>query len=237
MNAVCLGICVIAGALILHEGGHAIAALLTGIRTREILVGFGPSLFKVRIRGVAVSLRVLPLGAGVDIDDDGYRVAPAWKKAVLLAAGPAANLLGCLAALAGVGWLWVGSGSFLLRTAIAGLFSLKATAQVVGATVAAVTSGKAEMVGPVGLVALLRGLGRVEPDVALLVFACVSAGAALFNLFPLPPLDGGRLVVDVLGARMPGRIRRCLEVLGIAVVCAMTVLVMAGDLLGLVVRR
>jgi hypothetical protein len=44
-------------------------------------------------------------------------------------------------------------------------------------------------------------------------------------------------VVDVLGARMPGRIRRCLEVLGIAVVCAMTVLVMAGDLLGLVVRR
>lgn len=237
MNAVCLGIAVIAGTLALHEGGHAIAAFLTGIRVREILVGFGPCLLKVRFRGVAVSLRPLPLGAGVDIDDDDYAAAPRWKKVVLLAAGPAANLAGCLAALAGVGWLWAGSGSFLLRTAIAGLFSLEATARVVGATVGAVASGKAEMVGPVGLVGLLRGLGPVGPDMALLVFACMSAGAALFNLFPLPPLDGGRLVVDVLGARMPGRMRRCLQILGVAVVCAMAALVMVGDLLGLVFGR
>lgn len=236
MSAIVLGIVVIAGALILHEGGHAIAALLTGIRVREILVGFGPSLLKGRIRGVAVSLRPLPLGAGVDIDNSDYASAPAWKKAVLLAAGSAANLVGCLAALAGVGWLWAGSGSFLLRTAIAGLFSLQATARVVGATVAALASGNAEMVGPVGLVGVLQGLGPVGLDMALLVFACVSAGAALFNLFPLPPLDGGRLVVDVLGRKLPPKMRRSLELLGAAVVCAVVALVMAGDVLRLLVK-
>lgn len=218
----------------MHEGGHAAAAVLTGIRVREMLVGFGPPLVKGHIRGVAVSLRLLPLGAGVDIDDDGYMAARAWKKAVLLAAGPAANLVGCLGALAGVGWLWAGSGSFLLRSAIAGLFSLEATARVVGATAGAVASGTAEMVGPVDLVRLLENLGPMELDMVLLVFACVSAGAALFNLLPLPPLDGGRLVMDVFGARMPGRIRRCLELLGVAVVCVVAALVMVGDVLGLV---
>lgn len=96
--------------VIVHEFGHYIMARLFGVKVLEFSVGFGPSLAKTVRGGTQYSLRGIPLGgfvklAGMEMavegespaiaDDDprSLRAQPAWKKALIVTAGPLFNLI------------------------------------------------------------------------------------------------------------------------------------------------
>lgn len=121
---VALFIAVLSVLVVLHEYGHFILARLNNVRVLEFSVGFGPKLFgwTSKKSGTAYSLRALPLGGycamhGEDnksseaeqqrefrggtaaYDDDNFQAKKPLTRLAIIAAGPIANFILCLAIL------------------------------------------------------------------------------------------------------------------------------------------
>jgi membrane-associated protease RseP (regulator of RpoE activity) len=109
-------------ALLFHELGHAVAAMLLGVRIWGIRLGLGPTIWRGRVGDCRFHLAALPfLGAVQLLDEDacaiGYRdivsgrwrfewVTGAWRAPIISAAGGLSNLFGLL--LIGAWWASVG---------------------------------------------------------------------------------------------------------------------------------
>jgi regulator of sigma E protease len=96
--------------IIVHELGHMLTAKALGVRVPEFGIGFGPPLFKKKIGNTFYSLRIVLLGgfarmAGMGDGERGPDTFPAkapWRRALIILAGPLANILAAVAILAGV---------------------------------------------------------------------------------------------------------------------------------------
>lgn len=105
--------------LVLHEAGHALAARLLGWRVREIVIGFGRTLWQRRIGETCVKVKLAPV--------EGY-VLPApiergrlrLKSALIYAAGPGAEilLLAVLVAVFGANAVFGDAGENLLHVCL-----------------------------------------------------------------------------------------------------------------------
>jgi regulator of sigma E protease len=98
-----LGFCVL---IVLHEFGHFAAAKAVGMRVERFLLFFPPVLTKVRRGETEYGIGALPLGGMVkitgmdpraelpeDVRPRAYYAQPVWKRIVVIAAGPAMNVL------------------------------------------------------------------------------------------------------------------------------------------------
>jgi hypothetical protein len=97
-------------ALLFHELGHALAAVLVGVRIWGIRLGVGPTIWRGRIGGCRLHVAVFPfLGSVQLLDEDaraiGYRDIfagrwrfewgpKAWRAPIISAAGGLGNLVG-----------------------------------------------------------------------------------------------------------------------------------------------
>ncbi len=96
--------------IVIHELGHMLTAKALGVRVPEFGVGFGPPLVKRKIGATVYSFRIILLGgfakmAGMGDGEEGPDTYPAkapWRRALIIFAGPAANILAAVAILAGV---------------------------------------------------------------------------------------------------------------------------------------
>ncbi len=87
--------------IVIHELGHMLTAKAMGVKVTEFGVGFGPSLVKKKLGKTVYSLRIILLGgfvkmAGMNDDEEGpesYNSKAAWRRALIIFAGPFANLL------------------------------------------------------------------------------------------------------------------------------------------------
>jgi regulator of sigma E protease len=93
--------------ILLHEGGHFVAAKAVGMRVERFSLFFGPMFFKRTIGETEYGIGVLPLGGYVkitgmspaevyeepSIEARAYVNQPPWKRIVVIAAGPAVNLV------------------------------------------------------------------------------------------------------------------------------------------------
>ena len=141
-----------------------------------------------------------------------YRSLPFWKRSVILVAGPAVNLLFAVIAFVVV-FTFIGSDVQYVDTgevmhitldpiqavqlgfayigavvqAVAGLFNPATAAQVV--------EGSTSIVG----IAVLSG-NAFQAGVSefLLFMAMISTSLGIMNLLPIPPLDGGKFIVEVV---------------------------------------
>ncbi len=94
---------VIAGILtmvMIHEGGHFVAAKIFGMKATEFFFGFGPKVFSVRRGETEYGMKALPLGGYVRIigmnpieevapeeEHRTYRGKPFWQKSIVVLAG------------------------------------------------------------------------------------------------------------------------------------------------------
>jgi regulator of sigma E protease len=104
--------------IVIHELGHMLTAKALGVRVPEFGVGFGPAIFKKQIGKTVYSLRIILLGgfaklAGMegmtsvgfdkgDLGPDTYPAKAPWRRALIIFAGPFANLVAAVLILAGV---------------------------------------------------------------------------------------------------------------------------------------
>ena len=107
-----------AGALVLHEMGHSLAARACRVPVTQAGFGWGSKLFGFRVKGVDYQLRLLPIGAFIRMDMSALQRRPLFQQLFVLLAGIAVNLI-----LAAVTW---GSffGTLNLVLAVGNLFPL-----------------------------------------------------------------------------------------------------------------
>ncbi|WP_338834764.1 hypothetical protein MHLNE_10680 [Moorella humiferrea] len=88
--------------IIVHEGGHFLAAKRAGIKVEEFAVGMGPAIWQKKKGETVYSLRAFPLGGynrmagmeGPDLDDPrGFNRQPLFKRMTVIAAGSGMNFL------------------------------------------------------------------------------------------------------------------------------------------------
>jgi regulator of sigma E protease len=104
-----------AALIILHEAGHFAAAKAVGMRVERFALFFPPLLWKVKKGETEYGIGAIPLGGYVRITGmnpveeippehahRAYYRQPVWKRIVVIAAGPAVNIVLAFAILAGV---------------------------------------------------------------------------------------------------------------------------------------
>jgi membrane-associated protease RseP (regulator of RpoE activity) len=82
-------------ALVLHELGHCVAARLCAVPIKQAGFGWGPKLFGVQFSKVDCQLRLLPVGAYVQMDMVALQRRPLFQQLFVLGAGVGMNLLLC----------------------------------------------------------------------------------------------------------------------------------------------
>ncbi|MDD5309366.1 MAG: M50 family metallopeptidase [Deltaproteobacteria bacterium] len=100
----------------LHEAGHFLAARALGMTVLRFSVGFGRAVaaYTSKRTGITYQLGVVPLGGFVQVkgmnpfeegaaeDPRSFRNRPAWRRALVVAAGPAANVVVAWAVIFGL---------------------------------------------------------------------------------------------------------------------------------------
>jgi len=92
--------------IVLHEGGHYVAAKATGMRVERFFLFFGPTVWSFRRGETEYGVKAIPLGGYVKITgmNPEEEIAPAvehrayyrqkvWKRIVVIAAGPLVNVV------------------------------------------------------------------------------------------------------------------------------------------------
>src|SRR5215217_3432389 len=102
-------------ALVLHELGHYFAARMCGVPIKQAGFGWGPKVCGIKVRTVDCQLRLLPVGAYVQMDIRALQSRPLMQQLFVLGAGIGVNLVLCV-----ISW---GSlfGAFNLALAIGNL--------------------------------------------------------------------------------------------------------------------
>jgi regulator of sigma E protease len=95
--------------IVIHEAGHFALARLCGMRVERFSIGFGPVLWSGRRGQTEWCLSALPLGGYVRIagmapgedvdpaDSSAYANQPAWRRLLVILAGPAMNYVAAVA--------------------------------------------------------------------------------------------------------------------------------------------
>ena len=79
-------------ALVVHELGHFIAARVCSVPVKQAGFGWGPKLFGVRLSRVDCQVRLLPVGAYIQMDMLALQSRPLFQQLFVLGAGIGVNL-------------------------------------------------------------------------------------------------------------------------------------------------
>lgn len=103
--------------IVIHEGGHFLAAKAFGMKATEAFFGFGPRLWSTTKGETEYGIKAIPFGGYVRIigmnpfeevapEEEGrtYRVAAYWKKTVVVLAGIASHFVVAIVLLWAVNW-------------------------------------------------------------------------------------------------------------------------------------
>ena len=119
-----LGIIGLSIVVMVHEGGHFLAARLTGIRVETFSVGFGKRLFGFRKKETDFRLSLIPLGGycrfygeesfkkaleenldHIPGEPGDYYSSVPWKRIIVAISGPAANVLFSIIVFMLISWI------------------------------------------------------------------------------------------------------------------------------------
>jgi len=109
--------------IFIHELGHFLAAKKSGVGVEKFSIGFGPRLWSTRRGETEYLLSAIPFGGyvkmvGDDPDEEvedkekSFLLKPVWKRAAIVVAGPAFNLLSAVAIMSVI--YMVGVPSYLV---------------------------------------------------------------------------------------------------------------------------
>jgi len=195
---VLLGLVVLNGLIILHELGHFLVARRAGMAAPEFALGFGPRLLGFTLGETTYSLRLFPLGGYVHLPElapePEEEPVPIGRRFWTILAGPLANLALVV--------LLMGPREAYLA---AGLWFEIMGDLVVGLVSDSGPSADVALVGPITITSAVGEAAAMGIGSLLRLTAFLSLNLGLFNLLPLPGLDGGRLLGLLLERLNGGR--------------------------------
>jgi regulator of sigma E protease len=226
--------------ILIHELGHFLAARSAGIPIERFSVGFGPVLGRYRRKGTEFCLSLVPLGGyvvpAIGDEEDFFRI-PVYKRIIFSLGGPAANVMLGVILLAVMNATSAGlsfNGIFLLPFQQAAAWFGK-----IAASFGHIFSRTAELSGLIGIT--VQGKEFIVADIgnALRFAVILSMNLAVFNLLPVPALDGGKILLYLLEKVHPrfAKIHLPLALAGWAVLLVLMLYSTWLDVLKYVVRR
>ena len=202
--------------LLIHEFGHFLAAWAVGLRSSRIVVGLGACLFRFRARSWDLQINLFPVAGYVVLPD--YEVTnywringellpivfvkrkPAlWKELLVFAAGPGANILAAVTLLAAAHADFGRLGR--VEKARTAAHWKRSPAKRLAIEL---TYPMSHAAGPIGIVYTWVAASSHSIRNWLHYTAALNAAIAIFNLFPMFPLDGGRMVGSIICRIAPG---------------------------------
>lgn len=224
--------------VIIHEGGHFTVAKLCKVRVNEFSVGFGNILWSKKGKETTYSIRLIPLGGYVSLEgeeeisdaEDSFSKSSIWKKIAIVSAGAIVNILFGLLVY------------FLLVTYHYGFeVALSSTGNFAGALAYSIktlfTGGTTvdDLAGPVGIASIVSKTSSISDFVYLLSVISLSLGVT--NLVPIPPLDGGKLLIYIVEwiKRKPLQEKTSLRIqtIGFAFIIGLSLFVLYNDVMKL----
>lgn len=173
--SIIMGISGLSFVIIIHELGHLLAAKFYGVSAPFFSIGFGPKIAGIQLGNTFYQLSLLPLGGYVSLNSFQLDMEPFTTQAIIMLAGIGMNLL-----FAYLLFAW---------------FSLRGLPW--GQMIRSVIHDQgiqSRFVGPIGVISLIIYSATRGIDYLLVILATISFSLALFNLLPIPFLDGGQLV-------------------------------------------
>ena len=225
--------------VIIHEGGHFCIAKLCKVKVNEFSIGFGKALWSKQGKETKYSVRMIPLGGYVSLegedehsDEEGsFSNSSVWKKLAIVSAGAIVNILFGLLVY------------FLLVTVHYGFeIALRSTGNFIvalGDSIKTLFTGGTkidDLAGPVGITSIVSQTSSMTDFVYLLSVISLSLG--ITNLIPIPPLDGGKLLLYVIEAikRKPLKEETSLKIqmLGFSFIIGLSLFVLYNDVMKLI---
>lgn len=194
-----IAVLIIGLAILTHEFGHFIAAKAVKIPIQIFSIGFGPKLCSFKRCETEYRLSLIPIGGyvlpEVENEKDFYRY-PVYKRVVMSLGGPFVNII--LAAMF-IGIINILSSGFSFYNFMVKPFiQASALSLEILRILPTLFSSSGNVSGIVGTVA--QGGKVIGGDVlnSINFFAILSINFAVFNLLPIPVLDGGKIVLYLM---------------------------------------
>lgn len=224
LPAVPVVLAVLTALVLLHEGGHLVAARRAGMHATEFFAGFGPVVIAWRTAsGLRVGLKAIPAGGYVKVvgmtgrevvdpalESRTFRAASRRRRLAVVAAGPLVNIAFGFVLLLGAAvvegqtsfwamvtdaWRWTAE---VAGGTLQGLGAVAGDVDGYGAAVLNPTQADdapTRFLSPVGVAQVATDLASIGPGVLIRLMAVASIGLGVMNALPLPPLDGGHALL------------------------------------------
>jgi len=183
----------------IHEGGHFLVAKLCKVKVNEFAIGFGPTIFTKEKGGTKYALRLIPLGGFVSMEGEeersdaegSFSSASISKRIAIVAAGGLVNIIfGLLVYFVLVISISDISTAFIaVKNYIILVFTSLKDLFVGGVSIN-------QMVGIVGISNIVVNTSGFQDYFSIMASISVSLG--ITNLLPVPPLDGGKIVIYII---------------------------------------
>ena len=221
----------------IHEGGHFIVAKLCKIKVNEFSIGFGKIIYSKKYKDTTYELRLIPLGGFVKLEGEetpseekgSFSKAKIWQKILIVAAGGLINIVFAIL----VFFFLV---LFYYRYPF--IETLKITekyAYSIIETIKILFSGNIgvnEMVGPVGISNIVIQTTDLANYIYLL--SAVSLSLGITNLLPVPPLDGGKILIYIIEAIRKKPLKQetevAIQMTGFICIIALSIFVFINDI-------
>lgn len=196
--AVLLIIAILGMLLVVHEAGHFLAARWVGMPVERFSIGFGPRLWSLRGGGTEFRIAAFPFGGYVlpaIPDEAAYFRIPVWRRVVFALGGPVANVVAAVPLFALLNLVQHGASVHgLVAAPFAQALDLLGR---IAASFLVVFQRPDELAGVIGIVVEGKRFVGGDPAQALYFTTFLSLNLAIVNLFPIPALDGGKILLAV----------------------------------------
>jgi len=181
--------------IFIHEMGHFVFAKLFHVPTPYFSLGFGPTIIAYPIGQTTFLISLLPFGGYVQMDPQALADLPYISQMLIISAGILFNLI-----FAGLIFL-----SYFLQKKLPLLINLLKNLHQ--ASSPHHENKQNNIVGPVGIIALMGKSLAFNPQLYWFILAILSLNVGLFNILPLPFFDGGQALIltieTVMGKAIP----------------------------------
>ena len=228
--------------IFIHESGHFLVAKKCKVKVNRFAIGFGPTIWKKQWKDTLYELKAIPLGGFVSMEgeekhsdaDGSFSNTSLPKKIAIVAAGGLVNII------FGLLTFWILSSVYYGNI----LDGLNNTARFLTLTMdslAQLFTGKAQLnqlTGPIGISTMVAQTDGIFDFIHLLSVISVSLG--ITNLLPVPPLDGGKILIYIIEGIIRKPIKESTEygiqILGFTAMIALSIFVAYNDVAKLFIR-
>ncbi len=200
IKSILVGVLSLTSIIVIHEFGHFIFCKFFNVRTSVFSIGFGPKLISYQIWKTQFQIAAIPLGGYVSMNSQDIENLPVSKQLLIMFAGILFNIILSLVIII---YLYaksrrkikyhsqISKDSKEKSSELRKLLENKENIEDIG---------KNQTIGFLGIINLLGIAFRSNFDLFLKLLSIVSLNIAIFNLLPIPPLDGGQIFFVILKA-------------------------------------